>query len=79
MDIKLKTGPQGHIYLPKNVRENWGKEYSLTPNWKAGVIYPSDAGPKDVLKSLSSLIASRSRLLYSGKAMLIRRDKIWLV
>ena len=56
MDIKLKTGPQGHIYLPKNVRENWGKEYNLTPNWKAGVIYPSDSDPKDVLKSLETLV-----------------------
>jgi len=55
MDIKLKTGPQGHIYLPKQVRENWGEEYKLTPNWKAGVIYPSDANPKDVLKSLETL------------------------
>lgn len=57
MDIKLKTGPQGHIYLPKQVRENWGEKYNLTPNWKAGVIYPSDADPKDVLKSLETLLS----------------------
>jgi len=57
MDIKLKTGPQGHIYLPKQVRENWGEEYNLTPNWKAGVIYPKDVDPKDVLKSLETLVS----------------------
>ncbi len=56
MDIKLKTGPQGHIYLPKNVRETWGDEYKLTPNYKAGVIYPSNTNPKDVLKSLQTLM-----------------------
>ena len=57
MDIKLKTGPQGHIYLPKQVRENWGEEYKLTPNWKAGIIYPSNTDPKDVLKSLETLLS----------------------
>lgn len=55
MDIKLKTGPQGHIYLPKNVRTNWGEEFNLTPRWKAGILYPSGAKPKDVLKSLETL------------------------
>ena len=55
MDIKLKTGPQGHIYLPKNIRTHWGLKFNLTPNWKAGIFYPSDAKPKDVLKSLETL------------------------
>ena len=56
MDIKLRAGPQGHIYLPKQVRKNWGEEYKLTPNWKAGVIYPFKTNPKDVLKSLETLV-----------------------
>ncbi|MCK4481678.1 hypothetical protein KAU55_00515 [Candidatus Bathyarchaeota archaeon] len=56
MEIELKSGPQGHIYLPKRIRTNWGKNYKLTPNWKAGVIYPSDAKPEDVLKSLETLV-----------------------
>ena len=55
MNIKLKTGSQGHIYLPKAIRKQWGDEYNLTPNWKAGVIYPISADPKDVLKSLELL------------------------
>lgn len=56
MDIEIKSGPQGHYYLPKILRDSWGTRLIITPNLKAGVLYPSNTNPQDVLKSLEVLM-----------------------
>ena len=56
MDFELKTGPQGHIYLPKRIREKFGGKLRLLPNTTAAVLYPENATPQSVIKSLRFLI-----------------------
>ena len=52
MEYKLKTGPQGHIYLPKRIREAFGNTLKFLPNSSAAVIYPESADLETVIKSL---------------------------
>lgn len=57
MEFQLRTGKQGHIYLPKRLREALGDHLKMLPNMKAAVIYPASADPADVVKSLRVIIA----------------------
>lgn len=65
-EFELKTGPQGHVYFPKKIREFFGDRMKLVPNAKAGVIFPKDANPKDVVASLEVIIQDLK--LRQGKA-----------
>lgn len=56
MEFKLKTGPQGHIYFPKKIRETFGEKLKLLPNDCAGAIYPENADPDKVIASLEAII-----------------------
>ena len=56
MEFELKTGPQGHIYLPKLLRKTFGTKIKLIPNDTAGAIYPENANPQDVIASLEVII-----------------------
>jgi hypothetical protein len=57
MKVRLRTGPQGHVYLPEAVREILGKEITLLPNSEAAVLYPKDADLKRVIRSLRIIIS----------------------
>lgn len=57
MEYDLKAGPQGHVYLPKKIREALGEELKLLPNAVAGAIYPKDADLDHVIRSLEVIIA----------------------
>ena len=57
MEFKLKTGPQGHIYLPKKIREMLGDSMNFLPNSTAAVVYPENASPETVIKSLQVIIS----------------------
>jgi hypothetical protein len=57
MEFELKTTSQGHIYLSKRLRETLGTHLKLLPNTRAAVIYPFDAEPEDVIKSLRVIIS----------------------
>lgn len=57
MEYNLKTGPQGHVYFPKKIRECLGEEMVLIPNYCAGVIFPKDKNLKRVISSLEFIIA----------------------
>lgn len=57
MEFELKTGPQGHVYFPKKIREAFGEELRLLPNAEVGVIYPKDADLNRVIQSLQVIIA----------------------
>jgi len=56
-EFELKTGPQGHIYLPKKIRKFLGKNLKLLPNATAVVIYPEKADLQTVIKSLQVIIS----------------------
>lgn len=65
MEFNLKAGSQGHIYLPKRIREVFGDRMKLLPNATAAVIYPENVAPEDVIKSLQVIISDLK--LRSGK------------
>ncbi len=56
MEFELKTGPQGHIYFPKRIREIFGDKIRLLPNDTAGVIFPENAKPEQIIASLQVII-----------------------
>jgi hypothetical protein len=47
---------QGHIYLPVRIRKKFGGKLKLLPNNIAAVLYPENATPQSVIKSLRFLI-----------------------
>lgn len=57
MEFDLRTGPQGHIYLPKIIRKALGRRLKLLPNTISAVIYPENANPSDVIRSLRVIIS----------------------
>ena len=56
MEFELKTGPQGHVYFPKKIRDAFGEKLKLLPNDCAGAIYPENADPNKVISSLEVII-----------------------
>ena len=52
----MRAGPQGHFYFPKIIRELFGNDLVLLPNSKAGVIYPENTTPEQVISSLEIII-----------------------
>ena len=57
MEYELKTGPQGHVYLPKRFREVFGRKFKFLPNSNAAVLYAQDTDPQVVIDSLLVIIA----------------------
>jgi hypothetical protein len=58
MEFHLKIGSQGHIYLPKIIRKALGRNLKLLPNTISAVIYPENADPSDVIRSLRVIISN---------------------
>ena len=56
LEFELKIGSQGHVYLPKNIRKLLGDRMTLLPNSHAVIIYPENANPETVIKSLRIII-----------------------
>jgi hypothetical protein len=57
LEFKLKIGPQGHIYLPKRIRDAFGDNLTFLPNSVAAVVYPEHADLNDVVASLQIIIS----------------------
>jgi hypothetical protein len=57
LEFKLKTGPQGHIYVPKKIREAFGQNLTLLPNSNAAVLFRENASPETVIRSLRVIIS----------------------
>jgi hypothetical protein len=66
MEFDLKIGPQGHIYLPKLIRKTLGKNLKLLPNTTSVVIYPENADPTDVIRSLQVIISNLELRIVKG-------------
>jgi hypothetical protein len=67
MRYEIKTGPQGHIYLPKQVREALGPDLVLFPNAAAAVLAPVGMSYEDILKSLEIIKADLEHKLSMSK------------
>ena len=68
MKIKLKANPGGQFYFPKAIRDEWGPKLELTPNARAGAIYPDGTPPQQVIDSLEVVIADlRHRVKLANK------------
>ena len=57
MEFELKTGPQGHVYLPKRIREEFGRDLKLVPGMNVAILYPADTDLGKVVASLRVIIA----------------------
>jgi hypothetical protein len=57
MEYEIKTGPQGHIYLPKRIRQAFGDKLKFLPNAHAAVLYPENVDPETVIRSLHVIIS----------------------
>jgi hypothetical protein len=57
MEYELKTGPQGHIYLPKRLREEFGRDLKLVPDTHVAILYPADSDLGKVIASLRIIMA----------------------
>jgi hypothetical protein len=76
LEFKLKTGPQGHIYLPKKIRDTFGDNLTLLPNSVAAAVYPNNADLNDVIASLQVIISDlklRSEFTDSRTNLIVRR------
>ena len=63
MEFETKTGPQGHLYIPKKIRRTLGEHIKILPNATAVILFPTNASYKDVLNSLRIIEADlRHRL-----------------
>lgn len=57
MKLKLKANPaNGQMVMPAPLRKEWGNYYFIRPNAVAGVIYPEETKPQDVINSLRVII-----------------------
>ena len=56
VEYEIKSGPQGHYYIPRVLRETWGVKWKIIPSRFAGVVFPSDALLDNVLGSLKVLV-----------------------
>jgi hypothetical protein len=67
MEYDLKTGPQGHVYLPKLLRKAFGDKLKAVPNTKAIVIFSENTPAKDVIASLKVIISDLELRVTSDK------------
>jgi hypothetical protein len=57
VELKVKLAGVGVFYLPKEIREAFGRRLRIIPNYKAAVIFPEGVSYEDVLSSLEVLAA----------------------
>jgi hypothetical protein len=57
LEFKLKIGPQGHIYLPKRIRDAFGDNLTFLPNSVAAAVYPEHVDLSIVVASLQIIIS----------------------
>jgi len=70
VELRVKLAGSGVFYLPKEVRQSFGRRLRIIPNYKAAVFFPEDASYDDVLASLEVIMADlrhRARLEREGK------------
>lgn len=68
VELTAKITGSGILYIPKNVREAFGRHMKIIPNATAALFFPADARYEDVLSSLEIIMADvRHRLRMSER------------
>jgi hypothetical protein len=57
VELKVKLAGVGVFYLPKEIRQSFGRRLVIIPNYKAAVFFPEGTSYEDVLKSLEVIEA----------------------
>jgi len=57
VELTTKITGSGILYIPKNVREAFGRHMKIIPNATAALFFPADAEYEDVLSSLEIITA----------------------
>ena len=66
MRFKTKVQRQGHIYLPKAVRENLSYELKIIPGEGVAVLCSSDSSKDKILASLGLIMEEIRRFMQGG-------------
>jgi hypothetical protein len=57
VELKVNVTESGVFYLPKVVRDSFGRRIRIIPNARAAVLFPKGARYEDVLASLKVIAA----------------------
>ena len=57
VEIDVRLTKIGLLYLPKTIRESFGRNLKIIPNASAAVIFPKDMPYEDVLESIKIIKA----------------------
>jgi len=56
VELKTKMASSGQVYIPKELREPFGRELTILPNAAAAVIFRTGTNYEDILVSLRIII-----------------------
>ena len=71
VELETKITESGVLYIPKEIRECFGRKMKIIPNATAAVFFPADVSLEDVKASLEIITADiehRIRLLKRKEA-----------
>ena len=57
VELETKITESGVLYIPKEIRQCFGRKMKIIPNATAAVFYPADANLEDVKDSLQIILA----------------------
>jgi bifunctional DNA-binding transcriptional regulator/antitoxin component of YhaV-PrlF toxin-antitoxin module len=69
MRFKTKVQRQGHVYLPKSVRETLGYELKIIPGEHVAVLCSSDASKGEILASLQLIMQEIERFYVTEEGL----------
>jgi hypothetical protein len=67
MRFRIRVQRQGHIYLPKAVREALGNELKIIPGEYVAVLYPANAEKSKILASLQLIMQEIEKFMCAGR------------
>ena len=66
MRFRTKVQRQGHVYLPKSIREALGNELKIIPGEYVAVFCPANAEKSKILASLQLIIQEIEKFMCKG-------------
>jgi len=57
VELETKITESGVLYVPKEIRQCFGRKMKIIPNATAAVFFPADASLEDVKASLKIIMA----------------------
>jgi bifunctional DNA-binding transcriptional regulator/antitoxin component of YhaV-PrlF toxin-antitoxin module len=69
VELKTNMTESGMVYIPKEIRDSFGRVLKIIPNARAAVIFPEGTDYYDVLHSLEIITSDiRHRIRLAKKA-----------